>query len=97
MVFIYILKLNSNKYYVGKTFNPTFRLDSHFKSNGSRWTMKYKPIKVLKIIPNCDNFDEDKYTIKYMGIYGINNVRGGTFCRFILPSETITTITKRFI
>ena len=44
MVYIYILKLKNNKYYVGKTSNPKFRLESHFNSNGSVWTMKYKPI-----------------------------------------------------
>ena len=31
-----------------------------------------------------DEFDEDKLTFKYMYKYGINNVRGGSFCEFIL-------------
>jgi len=79
MVFIYALKLSQGKYYVGKTTNPSFRLDNHFNSNGSAWTMKYKPIKLLELIPNCDRYDEDKYTRKYMDKYGIDNVRGGSF------------------
>ena len=66
MVYIYVLKLEKGKYYVGKTNNPYFRLESHFNSNGSAWTQKYKPIKILKIIDNCDDYDEDKYTRKYM-------------------------------
>ena len=66
MVYIYILQLINNKYYVGKTIDPNFRLDQHFNSDGSIWTRKYKPIKVVEIIPNCDNFDEDKYTLKTM-------------------------------
>ena len=45
MVFIYILQLQLNKYYVGKTNNPKIRLNNHFKSCGSAWTKKYKPIK----------------------------------------------------
>ena len=65
MTNIYILKLKNNKYYIGKTNNPQFRLTQHFDSNGSAWTKKYKPIKIIKIIPNCDNFDEDKYTKIY--------------------------------
>jgi hypothetical protein len=89
MVFIYILKLIQGKYYVGKTTNPTFRLDSHFNSNGSAWTMKYKPIKLLELIPNCDTYDEDKYTRKYMDKYGVDNVRGGSFVSIELDKTTI--------
>ena len=33
MVFIYILKLENKKYYVGKTTNPELRIDSHFMDN----------------------------------------------------------------
>lgn len=94
MVFIYILKLESNKYYIGKTTNPNFRLNQHFNSNGCAWTKKYQPIKIIEIIPDCDNFDEDKYTKKYMLKYGINNVRGGTFCQIKLNTDNISTIQK---
>ena len=93
-MFIYILKLENNKYYVGKTSNPTFRLEQHFNSDGSLWTKKYNPIKVIEIIPNCDNYDEDKYTLKYMEQFGINNVRGGTFCELKLNKDNLTTIKK---
>ena len=81
MIFIYVLKLEQNKYYIGKSNNPNFRLAQHFESNGSEWTKKYKPIEIIDIISDCDDFDEDKYTIKYMHKYGIDNVRGGTFCQ----------------
>ena len=74
MVFIYILKLELNKFYIGKTNNPDIRLDSHFNSNGSEWTKIYKPMKVYKIIPDCDPYDEDKYTLNYMDKKGIDNV-----------------------
>jgi predicted GIY-YIG superfamily endonuclease len=62
MVFIYILKLQQGKYYVGKTTNPSFRLESHFNANGSAWTKKYAPIKVLELLLDKDDYDEDKYT-----------------------------------
>jgi hypothetical protein len=94
MVFIYILELENKKYYIGKTSYPNFRIDQHFNSDGSQWTKKYKPIKILDIIPNCDNFDEDKYTLQYMGKYGINNVRGGSFCELQLNKEHLGTINK---
>lgn len=47
--YIYILLLENNKYYVGKTNNPLFRLESHFYSKGSTWTKKYKPLKLLEL------------------------------------------------
>lgn len=66
MVHIYILKLKFNKYYIGKTNNPKFIINNHFNSEASAWTKKYKPVKVIDIIKACDNYDEDKYTLKYM-------------------------------
>ena len=35
MVFIYVLQLQDKKFYIGKTDNPQFRLNSHFNYNGS--------------------------------------------------------------
>ena len=48
----------------------------------------------MELISNCDNFDEDKYTLKYMEKYGINNVRGGTFCELKLSKDNLGTIKK---
>ena len=89
MVFIYALQLQQGKYYIGKTNNPQFRLESHFNSTGSEWTKIYKPLKVLELIPNCDEYDEDKYTRIYMDKYGINNVRGGSFVSVKLEKHTL--------
>ena len=94
MVYIYVLKLIKGKYYVGKTSNPRFRLDNHFNKNGSEWTRVYRPINIHQIIPDCDDYDEDKYTIKTMEKYGINNVRGGSFCQFKLSSENKKTLER---
>jgi cellular nucleic acid-binding protein len=89
MVYIYILKLEKGKFYIGKTINPSFRLDSHFNSKGSAWTKIYKPIKMIELIPNCDDYDEDKYTRIFMDKYGIDNVRGGSFVSVKLDQSTI--------
>jgi predicted GIY-YIG superfamily endonuclease len=94
MVFIYILELENKKYYVGRTTNPNFRLEQHFNNSGSQWTKKYKPLKILELIPNCDNYDEEKYTIKYMEKYGINNVRGGSFCEIKLNDNNLITLNQ---
>ena len=92
MIYIYAIKLEKGKYYIGKTSNPQFRLESHFDSNGSSWTKKYKPLKVIEIKPNCDDYDEDKITRQYMDKYGINNVRGGSFVSVKLDKSTIDTL-----
>ncbi len=86
--------MQQGKYYVGKTTNPTFRLDQHFTSSGSAWTKKYKPMSLLELIPNCDDYDEDKHTIKCMDKYGINNVRGGSFCEIKLSDNNILTLNQ---
>lgn len=94
MVLIYILQLEEGKYYIGKTNNPHFRLEAHFDANGSAWTRTYKPLNVLEIITDCDDFDEDKITIRHMEKYGINNVRGGSFSSVKLDEETRTYIER---
>ena len=92
MVYIYVLQLVNNKYYIGKTNNPKFRLDNHFESNGCTWTRKFKPINIERLIPDCCDFDEDKYTLMYMSMKGIDNTRGGSFCQVELTDDL-----KRFI
>jgi hypothetical protein len=94
MVFIYILKLQGGKYYVGKTTNPSFRLDKHFNGDGSAWTRKYPPIKVVELISDCDDYDEDKYTKIWMDKYGIDNVRGGSFVSLTLDDSTINHLSQ---
>ena len=94
ILFIYILKLNDNKFYIGKTSNPSFRLENHFNQNGSAWTKKYKPIKLYELKPDCDDDDEDKMTIQYMRKYGKDNVRGGSFCQIKLNKENENTLDR---
>ena len=60
MVYIYALELKQGKYYIGKTSNPNFRIESHFNSEGSGWTKKHNPIKILEIILDKQNFLKSK-------------------------------------
>ena len=92
MVFIYVLQLKDNKWYIGKTETSKFRIDTHFDSAGSEFTKKYPPEEIYQIIPECDKYDEDKYVKKYMDKYGIDNVRGGSYSKL-----EITTEEKQFI
>ncbi len=97
MISIYIIALEQDKYYVGKTTNINFRLNQHFNANGSAWTIKYKPIKIIKIYHNCDQYDEDKYTKIYMGEHGIDNVRGGSYVTIKLSKEIINQLQKELV
>lgn len=94
MLSIYVLKLEQGKYYVGKTNNLAFRIDSHFNSNGSEWTKLYKPLYIQELIPDCDDYDEDKYTKIYMDKYGIDNIRGGSYTSVNLSTATKNHLTK---
>jgi hypothetical protein len=92
MVYIYVLQLEQGKYYVGKTFNPRQRFESHFNSNGSEYTKLYKPINIIELKPDCDDYDEDKITRQYMDKYGIDNVRGGSFSSIKLDDSMLKTL-----
>ena len=76
---IYILKLENNKYYIGSSRNVDKKYQKHVNGTICSWTKKYKPLFIEKIIPSAHPYDEDKYTIKYMNMHGIDNVRGGLF------------------
>jgi hypothetical protein len=91
---IYILKLQENKYYIGKTNNFEKKKKEHFNGYASLWTKKYKPISVEKIINNTDPFDEDKITLEYMALYGIDNVRGGIYITEKLDENQLYTIKR---
>jgi hypothetical protein len=94
MTVIYVLKCTKDKYYVGKTNDIKSRLELHSIGKGSVWTSRYKPIEVIKIIEDCDDYDEDKYTLIYMNKYGIDNVRGGSFSSLVLSKEEQLVLTK---
>ena len=40
------------------------------------------------------DYDEDKHTIKYMEKYGVNNVRGGSFCEIKLSDNNRITLNQ---
>lgn len=84
---IYILKLQNDKWYIGKSDNPEKRFLQHKNGSGSAWTSKHKSLELFKVIENVSPFDEDKFTKEYMSLYGIDNVRGGSYTQIILPEE----------
>lgn len=94
---IYVLQLIKNKIYVGKTLNNVYlRYNQHINGNGSSWTKKYKPIKIIEHFQSNDKFEEDKCTKKYMELYGIENVRGGSYTNIQLANWQIKALEQEF-
>jgi hypothetical protein len=94
-MFIYLLKLENDKYYVGRTKKPPKdRFNEHIIGQGSAWTQIHKPLEIMEVIESQDKFDEDKLTIQTMEKYGIDNVRGGTFVQKDLSDEDKLIIKK---
>jgi hypothetical protein len=86
-MFVYILKLSMNKWYVGITNDVQKRYNEHLFDNKCFWTSLYRPIKIQEVIQTDTNFDEDKYTKIYMNRYGIDNVRGASYVQRDLSEE----------
>jgi len=96
MLSIYVLECVRGKYYVGKTSNLNYRMLSHFSGQGSVWTKKYRPIRIAQVIENADKFDEDAFTLRYMELYGISNVRGGYYSKVQLSADDLEHIKSLF-
>lgn len=89
--YIYILKLENNKYYVGTTTDYERRFKQHVegRGHGSKWTEKYKPINItnvyeLKNMSIKKSFPFEDYIAEEMILkYGYENVRGGKFTQSV--------------
>lgn len=83
---VYVLKLENGKYFIGlcKTLK---NIREQLENKGLKWIKSNPYIKILKVYNNCDKFDVDKYTKKYMEVYGIDNVRGGSYYKEKLSDE----------
>jgi hypothetical protein len=88
-MYIYVLRLTDNKYYVGRTHYLIDRLEAHIIGNGSEWTRKYKVQRLIKSYETNDMYDEDKETKRCMSRYGIENVRGGSYSKIKVSEEEI--------
>ncbi len=97
MVNIYVLKLENNKFYIGKTNNHVgIRFSQHKNDKSCSWTAKYPPVELLETIKSNDDLDEDKITKKYMMKYGIENVRGGSYTKVELDDWMIKSLEHEF-
>ncbi len=90
MFTIYVLECEEGKYYVGKTDRPLRnRIVEHFEQYGSEWTYIFRPLRVVESFSSTNPLKEDEVTKKYMMMYGIDNVRGGSYTAPDLPDYKI--------
>ena len=89
---LYVLQLEDDKWYVGKTDDIAKRFEQHKTGKGSAWTKLYKPVKISETRPITSIHDETNFTKDLMKKYGTDNVRGGAYCQVDLPDGIVETI-----
>jgi predicted GIY-YIG superfamily endonuclease len=84
---LYILQLEDDKWYIGKSADVAKRFEAHKKGCGASWTKEYAPVRIAETRKITSAFDETNVTKEYMKKYGIDNVRGGAYTAVTLPEE----------
>jgi len=93
--YIYVLELVEERYYIGRTCNFIQRMEEHFTGEGSIYTKKYKPIKIIEVKEEKTKYDERDKTLEYMDMYGWKKVRGYAWCGIELTKKPkVTNIDK---
>lgn len=95
MEYIYVLKLEKDCYYVGKTNDLARRYMQHCNGEGSRWTHLYKPEAIVTTHECKHELDEEMTTLEWMNDKGIDKVRGDCFTGITLSNEEILFINKK--
>lgn len=90
---LYVLELQGGKYYVGQTKNLQKRFQEHLDGAGSVWTRKHAPLAIASSVALDGALHEDRVTKELMLEHGIDNVRGGSYCRIDLDDGQYNALT----
>jgi predicted GIY-YIG superfamily endonuclease len=93
---LYVLKLEHDKWYIGKTNNLEARIQQHIDKKASSWTREYPITSVEEIIEDDTSIAEDTLVKRYMFKHGVNNVRGGSYSRKELTPEQIESLRQEY-
>ena len=85
--YVYILKLEDEKYYIGIAIDPNKRFLEHQQQGKdcASWCEKHKPIEIIEIIETNykaikdATLNEGIHTLRYIETFGAENVRGGRY------------------
>jgi hypothetical protein len=94
---LYVLRLQNEKWYIGRSSNLERRFTQHMNGTGAKWTVLHIPINIHESRPLVSDEDEDLVTLEYMKQYGIYNVRGGTYCAVEFRPWHVKEIKKRLV
>lgn len=73
---IFVLKLENNKWWVGRSKNPSKLIAKHKRGKSSVWTRENRMIKIEETI---EDGDLNEVTLRYMKNFGWQSVRGTSF------------------
>lgn len=87
LLFVFILRLTHNKYYIGLTDQPEKQIQIELDGKGEIWTQVFKPVEVMNIQQVDSPFDINRIVFEYMYTHGIENVRGGIYYQSLMISS----------
>jgi predicted GIY-YIG superfamily endonuclease len=89
---LYILKLENDKWFIGKSANVEKRYEQHLNGEGDTFTQLHKPVSLELSRDLISDTDQDETVREYMRKYGIENVRGGIYSKTEFNSYDISKI-----
>lgn len=98
--YIYTLKLENDKYYIGKTTQTTdinfIKYFNNHNNQGCEWTRLHRPIEIIDVYESKSYFDINNTTKENMMKYKIENVRGGSYTKVLLDDWEIKSLEQEF-
>lgn len=94
---IYVLKLDGDNYYVGKSKDPLRRLLAHFRGNKDSpiWIQEHKAISLVTIVESVYTDHEEIVAREYVRRYGQDKVRGTKCGRAKVTSLSQNTVCEQ--
>jgi len=86
--YIYALRLEDGRFYVGSSDTPRERIYKHTFNYGHSWTYWNKPISVLGIIGPFEQYHQIEHdlTVFFAGLFGAERVQGAEYTA-VTPSN----------
>lgn len=91
-LYMYFLSLENDKMFLHTDYKRDYDEILTICERNHEFVQIYKPIKVILTLEINDLYDIDKYVKIFMHMFGINDIRGGSYIEPDLPEYLIKTI-----